>query len=239
MADQSAACDECLARGHYCPGLVTADDGQTHLCFDCDAGELCKRTKVSAAPLPAADAPLAVPPASPVELAIEQHEERTAQTSLKAARLLSRGGKERKTMPSGMKLSVDTVGAIEAAIREKPGTELAIARRFGIGFATVAKIARRMSYPATAETLADQVDTVSIAHLSSEVADLPTAHQPKLSETVFDPQAGGRAGAFQAAIGELSRENELLEAQIVSNRTLIQQLAKAAGRRHPQPQQGA
>ena len=37
-------CNDCRERGHYCPGLVTADGGRTHLCFACDEGRPCGRT---------------------------------------------------------------------------------------------------------------------------------------------------------------------------------------------------
>lgn len=128
---QLPACADCLGRGHYCPGAVTCDGGATHLCFACDEGRPCGAEKAQRMEIPAA---------SPVDLVIEQHEERTAKASLRAARLLGRRRKE----PTTVTISASTRAQIEQALREHPGTELAIARRFGVGYSTVQRFHKEM-----------------------------------------------------------------------------------------------
>lgn len=228
MSDQPNACDECLAKGHYCPGHVTADDGRTHLCFACDEGVPCGHQPRQKGRNEAIVAPVA----AQVEKLAGAH---TAKASLKAARLLGRG-KEKNPMRKGKKLSDEVVKGIEAALAEKPGTELAIARRFGVGYSTVCSIRLRMKSNSTTQGAAlpppIELPPPEIAVPPAIAAEPPPA-APQAAHVTFarlTPAAHPKYAAFQAVICELSRENESLEAQIATNRTLIQQLTKIAGR---------
>lgn len=93
----AAGCDDCRARGHYCPATVTADSGSTRLCFACDDGSICEHDKKAAAKAKAngaadvKDAPLRVPIASRAEVLMEQHAKQTGAASLAVAKALKTG----------------------------------------------------------------------------------------------------------------------------------------------------
>lgn len=97
-------CTDCHARGHYCPGMVTADDGATWLCWPCDSGVKCAHERAKEKPSKV----------ERVNALADRDKANSARTGLKAARIL-------KARPAKKEPTVKTHGEadLQQGLREK------------------------------------------------------------------------------------------------------------------------
>lgn len=88
------ACTDCKTRGHYCPGVVSFGNGETWLCFACDAGEPCAHVKAERTP------EVERSKAEQVDQVHQREEQRRGRAGLRAARIIK--AKEPKVRQMGI-----------------------------------------------------------------------------------------------------------------------------------------